>query len=186
MKNLLPHSIFWDLFRTFFKIGMFTLGGGYAMIPIIETEVVDKYKWVEKQEFLDLIAIAQSCPGVFAINISIFIGYKLKRLPGALAATLGTALPSFVIILLIAMFFHRFQDNPVVAAVFRGIRPAVVALIAVPTFNLARSARITWATCWIPIGGALAIWLMGVSPILVIVLAALGGYVYGRFIKPTE
>ena len=134
------------LFTTFFKIGIFTLGGGYAMIPIIEADVVDKHKWVERQEFLDLIAIAQSCPGVFAINISIFIGYKLKKLRGAIAAALGTALPSFIIILLIAMFFHRFQDNPVVASIFRGIRPAVVALIAVPTFNLARSAKISWAT----------------------------------------
>lgn len=175
-----------SLFSTFFKIGMFTLGGGYAMIPIIEAEVVDKHRWVEREEFLDLIAVAQSCPGVFAINISIFIGYKLRRLRGALTTTLATALPSFIIILLIAMFFHRFQDNPVVAAIFRGIRPAVVALIAVPTFNLAKSANITLATCWIPIGGALAIWLLGVSPILIILLAAVGGYVYGALIKPTE
>ena len=174
------------LFSTFFKIGMFTLGGGYAMIPIIEAEVVDKHKWLTKEEFLDLIAIAQSCPGVFAANISIFIGYRLKKVRGAVLSCLGTCLPSFLIILLIAMFFHRFQDNPVVASIFRGIRPAVVALIAVPTFNLAKSAGITWATCWIPIGGALAIWLMGVSPILIILLAAIGGYVYGAFIKPTE
>ena len=175
-----------SLFTTFFKIGMFTLGGGYAMIPIIEAEVVDKHKWVTKEEFLDLIAVAQSCPGVFAANISIFIGYRLKKVRGAVLSCLGTCLPSFLIILLIAMFFHRFQDNPVVASIFRGIRPAVVALIAVPTFNLAKSAGITWATCWIPIGGALAIWLMGVSPILIILLAAIGGYVYGAFIKPTE
>jgi len=175
-----------SLFTTFFKIGMFTLGGGYAMIPIIEAEVVDKHKWVTKEEFLDLIAIAQSCPGVFAANISIFIGYRLKKVPGAIITCLGTCLPSFLIILLIAMFFHRFQENPVVASIFRGIRPAVVALIAVPTFNLAKSAGITWATCWIPIGGALAIWLMGVSPILIILLAAIGGYVYGALIKPTE
>ena len=128
-------SIYWNSFRTFFKIGMFTLGGGYAMIPIIEAEVVDKNKWIEKEEFLDLIAIAQSCPGVFAVNISIFIGYKMRKLRGTLCTCIGTALPSFLIILLIAMFFHQFQDNSIVAAAFRGIRPAVVALIAVPTFN---------------------------------------------------
>ncbi len=179
-------NLYWQSFTTFFKIGMFTLGGGYAMIPIIEAEVVDKYKWVSKEEFLDLIAIAQSCPGVFAINASIFIGYKLRKVRGALATSLGTALPSFLIILLIAMFFHHFQDNPVVAAIFRGIRPAVVALIAVPTFNLAKSAKISWVNCWIPIAGALAIWLMGVSPILIILLASIGGYVYGKLIKPTE
>ena len=174
------------LFTTFFKIGLFTLGGGYAMIPLIEAEVVDRHKWVGKEEFLDLIAVAQSCPGVFAINISTFIGYKLKRTKGALACAMGAALPSFLIILAIAMFFHQFEDNPVVAAIFRGIRPAVVALIAVPTFNLARSAKISWANCWIPVGGALAIWLLGVSPILIILLAGIGGYVYGALIKPTE
>ncbi len=174
------------LLKTFFHIGLFTLGGGYAMIPLIEEEVVNKHRWVTKEELLDLIAIAQSCPGVFAINIAVFIGYKLRRVRGALSAAVGTALPSFLIILLIAMFFHRFQDNAVVQSIFRGIRPAVVALIAVPTFNLAVSAKISWATCWIPIGGALAIWLMGVSPILIILLAALGGYIYGALIKPTE
>ena len=174
------------LFTTFFKIGLFTIGGGYAMIPIIEAEVVDRHKWVSKEEFLDLIAIAQSCPGVFAANISIFIGYKLRKVPGAVITCLGTCLPSFLIILALAMFFHTFQDNPVVASIFRGIRPAVVALIAVPTFNLAKSANITWSTCWIPIAGALAIWLLGVSPILIILLAAIGGYVYGALIKPTE
>ncbi|MDE5782777.1 MAG: chromate transporter [Prevotella sp.] len=180
-------NIYWESFKTFFKIGMFTIGGGYAMIPIIETEVVNKHHWVSKEEFLDLIAISQSCPGVFAINISIFIGYKLKKIPGAIATALGTALPSFLIILAIAIFFHQFEDNPVVAAIFRGIRPAVVALIAVPTFNLAKSANITWATCWIPIAGALAIYLIdGFSPIYLIILAGIGGWVYGKYVKPTE
>ena len=174
------------MFKTFFKIGMFTLGGGYAMIPLIEAEVVEKHHWVSKEEFLDLIAISQSCPGVFAINISTFIGYKLKKTRGAITCALGTALPSFLIILLIAMFFHQFQDNPVVASIFRGIRPAVVALIAVPTFNLAKSARLTWVTSWIPIVSALAIWLLGVSPIYIILLAGVGGWLYGNLIKPTE
>jgi chromate transporter len=174
------------LFKTFFKIGMFTLGGGYAMIPIIETEVVEKHGWVSKEEFLDLIAISQSCPGVFAINISTFIGYKLRKKRGAVCCALGTALPSFLIILLIAMFFHQFQDNPIVASMFRGIRPAVVALIAVPTFNLARSAKLTWLTSWIPIVSALLIWALGVSPIFIILAAGIGGYLYGTMIKPTE
>lgn len=179
-------SIYTDSFKTFFKIGLFTLGGGYAMIPVIEAEVVDKRGWVSREDFLDIIAMAQSCPGVLAINVSVFIGYKLNRVKGALCTCLGTALPSFLIILAIAMFFHQFEDNKVVAAIFRGIRPAVVALIAVPTFKLGRSARITWTNCWIPIACALAIWIMGVSPILVILIAAGGGYVYGQYIKPTE
>jgi chromate transporter len=179
-------SIYWQSFKTFFKIGAFTLGGGYAMIPIIEAEVVDKHKWVSKEEFLDLIAVAQSCPGVFAANISIFIGYKLRGVKGAVSTCLGAVLPSFLIILIIAMFFHRFAENAIVQSIFRGIRPAVVALIAVPTFNLAKSARISLANCWIPIGGALAIWALGVSPILIVLAAGIGGYLYGTFVKPTE
>jgi len=175
-----------EAFLTFFKIGIVTFGGGYAMIPMIEEEVVNKHHWTTKEELLDLIAIAQSCPGVFAVNISTFIGYKLNKKAGAFCTTLGAALPSFIIILLIAMFFHQFADNKVVAAMFRGIRPAVVALIAAPTFRLAKSARITLTNCWIPIACALAIWALGVSPILIIIIAAVAGYVYGQFIKPTE
>ena len=169
-----------ELFRTFFRIGLFTLGGGYAMIPLIEQEVVDRHRWVSKDELLDLIAIAQSCPGVFAINISIFVGYKLRRVSGAVVTALGTALPSFLIILAIAMFFHQFEDNRVVAAMFRGVRPAVVALIAVPTFNLAKSAQLNKYTVWIPVVSALLIWLLGVSPIWVIIAAGIGGFLYGK------
>ena len=174
-------SVYWEGFKTFFKIGAVTFGGGYAMIPIITTQVVEKHKWLTQEELVDLIAIAQSCPGVFAINISTFIGYKLKGNRGACVMSFATALPSFLIILAIAIFFHQFQDNRVVAAMFKGIRPAVVALIAVPTFNLARSAKICLANCWIPVLGALAIWAFGVSPIMVIILAGVGGYLYGRF-----
>ena len=175
-----------ELIKTFFKIGIFTLGGGYAMIPLIEEEVVNRHRWVSKEEMLDLIAIAQSCPGVFAINISIFVGYKLRKPHGAVAAAFGTALPSFLIILAIALFFGAFKDNPVIAAMFRGIRPAVVALIAVPTFRMAQSAKIGWTNCWIPIVSAVAIWLLGVSPIYIILIAGFAGYLYGMYIKPTE
>ena len=171
-----------ELIKTFFKIGIFTLGGGYAMIPLIEEEVVNRHHWVSKEELLDLIAIAQSCPGVFAINIAIFVGYKLRKLRGALATAFGTALPSFLIILAIAVFFSAFKDNAVVAAMFRGIRPAVVALIAVPTFRMAQSAKIGWTNCWIPVVSALAIWFLGVSPIYIIIVAGIGGYIYGMFI----
>lgn len=173
-------------FKTFFKIGLFTLGGGYAMIPLIEKEIVDRHRWMTREELMDVIAIAQSCPGVFAINVSTFVGYRLRKTRGAVCTTLGTALPSFVIILLIAMFFRRFQDNTIVAAMFRGIRPAVVALIAVPTFNMARSARISITNCWIPIVSALAIWALGVSPIAVIIIAGTGGWIYGRYICRTK
>ena len=178
-------NIYWESFKTFFKIGIFTLGGGYAMIPLIEEEVVNRHRWVSREEMLDLIAIAQSCPGVFAINIAIFIGYKLRKTRGAIATTIGTALPSFLIILAIAVFFKQFEDNQIVAAMFRGIRPAVVALIAVPTFNLGKRAQLNMRTIWIPVVAALLIWLLGVSPIWIIIAAGIAGYLYGMFIKPT-
>lgn len=180
-------NLYWTLFKTFFRIGIFTIGGGYAMIPLIEADVVDKRHWVSKEEFMDLVAVAQSCPGIFAANLSIFIGYRLRLLRGAMAAVAGTVLPSFVCILAIALCFHDFKDYPVVEAMFRGIRPAVVALMAVPTFNMARTAHINWSNCWIPIAGALAICLTDwFSPVYLIVLAGLGGWIYGQFIKPTE
>lgn len=167
-------------FKTFFKIGVFTLGGGYAMIPIIESEVVERQKWISKSEFVDTVAIAQSCPGVFAINLSVFIGYKMRRARGAVVTALGTALPSFLIILAIAIFFHQFEDNRMMAAMFRGIRPAVVALIAVPTLKMAKTAQVTWTNCWTPVVSALAIWALGVSPIIIIILAGAIGYVWGK------
>ena len=167
-----------ELFLTFFRIGLFTLGGGYAMIPLIEAEVVDKHKWIDRKLFLDLIAVAQTCPGVFAINIAIFIGYRLHGIKGAICTAGGTALPSLLIILAIAMFFQNFQHISWVAAMFAGIRPAVVALMAVPTFNMARKAQLTWFTAWIPIVSALLIWLFGVNPIYLILAAGVGGYLY--------
>lgn len=173
-------NIYLDAFLTFFKIGLFTIGGGYAMIPLIEAEIIEKKKWVGKEEFLDLMAIAQSCPGVFAINIAIFIGFRLRRVKGAIVSCIGTALPSFIIILLIALFFHQFKDNEIIAAAFRGIRPAVVALIAVPTYNLAKKAKLNRYTFWVPIVSALLIWQLGVSPILIIIAAGIAGYILGR------
>ena len=173
----------YELFKTFFQIGLFTIGGGYAMIPLIEHKVVDEKHWLGREELMDLMAVAQSCPGVFAVNISIFIGYKLRKTPGALLCTVGTALPSFVIILAIALFFQQFRNYSAVESIFRGIRPAVVALIAAPVFRMAQTARICRYNVWIPIVSALAIWLLGFSPVYVVILAALGGYTYGQLMK---
>ena len=168
------------LFFTFFRIGLFTIGGGYAMIPLIEKYVVERNRWLSKEEFVDLLAVAQSAPGVFAVNMSIFIGYKLRKLRGAVAASFGCVVPSVIIILLIAMFFNGFRENEVVNNVFKGLRPAVVALIAAPVFSLAKSARIGWTNVWIPILSALLIVAMGLSPVYIIMLAVVGGIVWGR------
>ena len=173
----------WSLFTTFFRIGLFTIGGGYAMIPLIEQKVVDENHWLRREELIDLMAVAQSCPGVFAVNISIFIGYKMRRTPGALVCTIGTALPSFIIILAIALFFQQFRHYSAVESIFCGIRPAVVALIAAPVFRMAKTARICLYNVWIPVVSASAIWLLGFSPVYVVILAGLGGYTYGQLMK---
>lgn len=171
-------NLYLKLFISFFKIGAFTFGGGWAMIPLIEREVVDKQNWIKREDFVDALAIAQSLPGVLAVNISILIGNKLRGLKGCLMATLGTILPSFLIILAIAIWFVQTYDNPVVERIFKGVRPAVVALIVSPVFSTAKTARINIKTVIIPIIVALSIWLGGVSPIWFVLLGAIGGILY--------
>jgi len=169
-----------QLLLIFSKIGLFTLGGGYAMLPLIESEITDKHNWISKKDFLDLTALSQAAPGIFAVNMAIFVGYKLRGLRGAICAALGTVIPSFVIILLVALFFHHYRDNQIIERIFKGIRPAVVALIAVPVFRLAKSAGITLKTVWFPVFCALLVWLMHVSPVYVVLMAGLGGYLCCR------
>lgn len=156
------------------------------MIPLIEAEIIDKRKWVSREDFIDLMALAQTVPGIFAVNIAIFIGYKLRKLRGAIAMALGTILPSFVILLAIALFFQQFKHYPAVENIFKGIRPAVVALIAAPTFKMAKSAQINRYNIWIPAVSALLIWQLDFSPVYVIILTGLGGYLYGRYRKKNE
>ena len=167
------------MFTSFVRIGSFTIGGGYAMIPLIQKEVVESKKWMDAREFIDMLARAQSAPGVIAINTAIFIGYKMKGIKGSLVTTLGSALPSFLIILAVAMVFTNFRDNLVVERIFKGIRPAVVALIAAPLYKMAKSAGVTWKTIFIPIVAVLLIWLAGISPIWVVISAIAGGILYG-------
>ncbi|MDE5878313.1 MAG: chromate transporter [Muribaculaceae bacterium] len=174
-------NIYWQLFTSFFKIGAFTFGGGWAMISIIEREIVDKRHWIERDDFLDLLAIAQSLPGILAVNIATAVGDKIKGTRGSVLASLGTILPSFIIILAIAIFLtpETIKSNRALSAIFMGIRPAVVALIIAPVITSAKAAKLTWRTVWIPLVVALMISLnLGTvsSPILYIVLGALGGW----------
>ena len=140
---------------------------------------MESKKWMDAREFIDMLAMAQSAPGVIAINTAIFIGYKMKGIKGSLVTTLGSALPSFLIILAVAMVFTNFRDNLVVERIFKGIRPAVVALIAAPLYKMAKSAGVTWKTIFIPIVAVLLIWLAGISPIWVVISAIAGGILYG-------
>lgn len=156
------------------------------MISIIEREIVDKNHWIEKDEFLDLLAVAQSLPGILAVNIATAIGDKLRGMRGSITAALGTILPSFFIILAIAIFLtpETIKNNHTLSAIFMGIRPAVVALIVAPVLSSARAAKITLRTVWIPMVVALMISLnLGAisSPILYIVAGALGGLSVWQF-----
>lgn len=176
-------NLYWQIFWTFTKIGAFTFGGGYAMLPLIEKEVVGKKKWISATEFIDRIAIAQSLPGVFAVNISILTGYQLKGSKGSTVAVLGAILPSFVIILLIALFFRHFNENVYVMKMFQAIRPAVIALIAVPVFSTAKEVGINIRTVIIPVASAFLIWFWGISPIYIVLAAVIGGLIYGKLKK---
>lgn len=169
-----------EMFGVFAKIGAFTLGGGYAMVPIMEKEVVDRHQWLTRDEFMDILIVAQSTPGLFAINIASHIGNKTHGLWGGIVGTLGVATPSIVALLLIAMFFQAFKENIYVEKIFMGIRPAVVALIAAPCFSMARTAHINRYNIWIPIVACLLISLLDVSPIWIIVVAGLAGFIIGR------
>lgn len=175
-----------EIFACFFKIGLFTFGGGYAMLPMIEAEVVDKKRWIDGKEFIDMLAIVQSVPGAIAINTSVYVGFRKAGLPGALAAILGTSLPSFIIILLIAVVFTDVSDNPTIEKVFKGIRPAVVALIAAPLVRMYKNAGITLKTVWLPIAAALLVWLAGVSPVYIIIGAIVIGLGYNLIKEKRE
>ncbi len=167
----------WNLFFVFFKIGAFTFGGGWAMIALIQHELVDRKKWLSKEEFLDALAISQSLPGILAVNISIFTGNKLRGKLGVLFSTMGTVLPSFVIMLTIVIFFSQFTNQPSVVAVFKAVRPAVVALILIPVFTSAKSAKINRRNIWLPIAVVIAVSVLRVSPIYVILAVIIGAII---------
>ena len=138
------------------------------MLPLIQREVVERKKWISEEEFLNMIALAQAAPGLIAVNSAIFIGWRIGGWKGVCGAVLGAVLPSFLIILTIAILFREWKELPAVEAVFKGVRPAVVALIAAPLFKLAKSAKISWITAIIPIAAALLIWLGHINPVWVI------------------
>lgn len=172
-----------QLFFTFMKIGAFTLGGGYAMLSMVEKAVVDQKKWIASDEFWDMIAIIQSLPGVFAVNTALYVGQKVAGRKGAFASMLGAILPSIVIILLLATVFREFRDNPVVERIFKGIRPCVVALILAPSLRMIKSAKVTWKTAIIPILAVFLIWWCKISPAYVILTAIAGSLVYALIIE---
>lgn len=138
------------------------------MLPLIQREVVDRKGWISEEEFLNMIALAQAAPGLIAVNSAIFIGWRIGGWKGVCGAVLGAVIPSFFIILAIAMVFSEWKELPAVEAVFKGVRPAVVALIAAPLVKMARAAKISWLTALIPFTAVLLIWLLHINPVWVI------------------
>lgn len=165
----------WKIFTVFAKIGAFTIGGGYAMIPVIRAEMARR-GWISEDELPDIVALSQSAPGVMAVNISIFAGYKLRGIKGSIVATLGSITPSFIIILLIAMFFTAFKDNPWVVKAFKGIRPVVASLIAVPMVDMARKSCTTWWKWLLAIAALLLVAFLGISPIWILLCVLVLGF----------
>lgn len=171
-----------QIFGVFAKIGAFTIGGGYAMISLIQNEIVSR-KWLGEEEFTELITLSQTAPGLLAVNISIFTGFRLRGVKGSIVATLASILPPFLIILAIAMVFSGFKDNPVVIRVFKGIRPAVVALILVPMINMARKSDDTWWKRGLSAAVLVLAGFLEVSPIyilLCVIVVFLGISIYAE------
>lgn len=157
----------WQIFWVFAKIGSFTIGGGYAMIPIIEEEL-RKRGWVDADEIDDIVVLAQSAPGLLAVNMAIFCGYKIRGLKGSIAATIGAVLPSFLIILAIATIFTSFKENLIVQKIFQGIRPVAIALILVPAFNMAKKGNKYWWSWPLTILSAFLVAFLKVSVIWIL------------------
>ena len=165
----------WKIFTVFAKRGAFTIGGGYAMIPVIRSEMARR-GWISEDELPDIVALSQSAPGVMAVNISIFAGYRLRGIKGSIAATLGSITPSFIILLLIAMFFNAFKDNPWVVRAFKGIRPVVVSLILVPMVDMARKSCTTWWKWLLAITALLLVAFLGISPVWILLCVLVLGF----------
>ena len=185
-KPIAGNNMLLKLFTTFLRIGLFTIGGGYVMIPMIQREVVERNGWISQEDFLDLLAISQAAPGIFAVNISIFIGYRMRKTTGSIVCATGTVMPSVAIILLIALFFQQVRDNPLIEHIFKGIRPAVTALILVPTLKLAKAAQLNRFTIWVPALTAIAIWALGISPVIIITATIAGAVLYYLKTKRSE
>ena len=153
------------------------------MIPLIRNEVVNKKGWLEDEEFMDMLAIAQSMPGPISLNTALFVGSKRFGFKGSLFSAAGIILPSFIVILLIAMVFTQFKENPVVERVFKGIRPAVVALIVAPLLSLGKSAGVRWKNLWIPVVVALAVWQLNISPMYIVLAAIVLGIAHFIYLR---
>lgn len=168
-------NLYWQLFKAFFRVGILTFGGGYAMLPILRREVVETNAWCTDEELADYYAIGQCTPGIIAVNTATFIGYKLKGIPGGVFATLSLVLPSFLIILAIAAVLENFAHLPVVINAFAGIRVAVVALVLNAVLKLLKTSVVDKATLMLFLLVFILASVFRVSPVLFVLVAGLAG-----------
>jgi len=175
--------LLWDLYRTFFVIGGLTFGGGYAMLPMLEREIVAKHGWSTREEILDYFAIGQCTPGIIAVNTATFVGYKQKGIPGGIFATLGVISPSMIIITLIAMLLEHFMEIAWVQHAFAGIRVAVCALIVASVIKLIKSGvKKPWHAA-LAIGAFVLVALLGFSPVMVVIACAVLSLIFGKKVQ---
>ncbi|MCM1532323.1 MAG: chromate transporter [Bacteroides sp.] len=178
-----PRPTLWLLFTTFFRIGLFTVGGGYAMLALVRKIIVNDRHWIDEDEFVETIAVMQSLPGIFAVNTALSVGNRVKGKGGSIVAALGAVLPSIAIVLALAIFAQSAKSNPVVESCFKGIRPCVVALILSPALQMVRKAGITWRNFYLPVAATVLVCAAGVSPVWVILAAGLLGAAHGYYLK---
>lgn len=170
-----------EMFLIFFKIGAFTFGGGFAMIPIIQEEIVEKKAWIKEDEFLDAIIVSQSAPGPVAVNLSVYTGHKLAGIPGMIVAVLGTVLPSFLIILVVARYLYQYRNNPMLDRIFAGITPGIVGLVLAAVYKLKKSSNFGMDKIFIAVLAFLVIAFFGISPIYLIIVAGLGSVLINKY-----
>lgn len=176
-------KLYWQLFSAFFRIGLFTFGGGYAMLPMLERETVDRYHWTTSPELLDIFALSQCTPGVIAVNTATFLGKKIGGFWGAVFATLGVVAPSLIIISAIAAVFQNFADYPVVVHAMAAVRVAVTALIFASILKMAKSSLRSAVQVVIAILSFLAVALFGWSPVVVVLAASVYGFFFTNLSK---
>lgn len=169
---------YWELFSTFFKIGLLTVGGGYAMIPVMQKKIVEDYGWIDREEFLNALSLSQSSPGAISINASIYIGYKLKGVKGALVSAVGTSLPSFLIIIVISLFFFNLREVRHIENAFKGVRAAVVSMILLSFLQLLKTAKLSKKGYGMLILGIAMLVLVNINPIWILLAGGLGSVAY--------
>ncbi len=170
-----------DMYITFFKIGAFSFGGGYGMIPVVQREIVDKRKWIDETEFMDAMAVAQGAPGPMAVNVSIYVGFKVHGISGAIVAFLGSVMPSFFIMIFVAKFFDAYRNNPYIDRAFNGVRPAVVGLILAAVYSLTKTARLSNLKLLIALLVVILIAFLNVNPIYLILLGAVSSILINKY-----